>query len=1171
MSNIISSTRDFFGRLLPFRSKDGGLISFGKTKKIEANDNERKPGIVSPEAVQWFLDRDMRTLAQARSFVPWIIQKGIRLDTVSDSTDTSVVFRGQGAVVFCDASGFTKLTETLAQKPNGAELLSRVLNQFYTPLVDLISQYRGDIIKFSGDALTILFQSEPDDRNSTEYDLPCGSGWARCPGHADLELAVLRATACCVEIHKRLDNFDTGIPDRTLSFHIGIGCGSCTVLHVGGMCSPDDSRTRRFEYVICGEPLEQIAHACHYAEVYETVLSPQAWELVKGTVTEGAVIPEDPSYHKLGGLDTTKHTYATIRAAAQARDTRESQYALKLHELPAARRYIPCAVYMQMENGTLDYVNEIRGVTVIFVCVGGVDVSTPKGATVAQDLMSSVQVACYEQEGSVNKFLVDDKGLLFLCVFGTPPMVHTDDPTRAVNASFGIIAALKRLGLVGNVGISTGRVFCGLVGSSARQEYTTLGDSVNLAARFMQLGKPNLVVVDESTFEQSKSDFDYQILDPVKLKGKSSIIPIFQPSVRTHVGSPGKAIVVRDGQTSTATTPRAGMLSYSYSLHDEENSPTKKEVSASPSLRLVAGAPQQGKRQLHAVGASQGQEDPLGACSYWKELKVTRRILEESRLLRGGGTIVFGGQSGLGKDQLCQIVVDISRQLNSTMKIVSASDNGQPRDRARPIIELIETCLTAAKECGLVADFDKKSKLEIISELSGISLPMITRAARLNEVSGLLEIPELNEFVSSAMNLDKVDAKKEESGEKQAGSSPTVPIVSIGNQALSPSRGAVGRNLPRASIFSNGMTRGESKLFDRSEYTPHEDQFIAICISLLQKLLAVKPLTVVMRNSRGTSLFNIVNNPTFWKLLEEVSGMNTIGNFSGESTFANPLVVVVLCRRTDDSQNIVAEDSHLVELEPLPRNCIEEYIGKILRLDTEGVNNIPQDLVDFVEDLTQGNPLYIMETLEQLIQRNYITRSVQGYVVVNVDLHEEVKVFEWSHTAMVGRVICQLEALAPQESAIVKMASVFHGPFSVLDVAASLKSPYTDAKRFDNYRMYRTCARLTRLGIISEIGHLAAQSSGDENGYVPINDMSRFPKDTNPHFVEAMNKIPMFILDNFLIRKVAAGMTLQQQALKVKRQALLHRVITTEVPERIEANRKRAAGLHMPYYNLVKL
>lgn len=52
--------------------------------------------------------------------------------------------------------------------------------------------------------------------------------------------------------------------------------------------------------------------------------------------------------------------------------------------------------------------------------------------------MVAVQESVYEYEGSINKFLMDDKGSTLVAVYGLPPVGHADDPTR------GVLAALRQ-------------------------------------------------------------------------------------------------------------------------------------------------------------------------------------------------------------------------------------------------------------------------------------------------------------------------------------------------------------------------------------------------------------------------------------------------------------------------------------------------------------------------------------------------------------------------------------------------------------------------------------------------------------------------------------------------------------------------------------------------------
>ena len=62
------------------------------------------------------------------------------------------------AVLLADISGFTPLSELLSQAgPTGAEELTQLVNQYFALMIQLIEAYRGQVIKFSGDAIIALF------------------------------------------------------------------------------------------------------------------------------------------------------------------------------------------------------------------------------------------------------------------------------------------------------------------------------------------------------------------------------------------------------------------------------------------------------------------------------------------------------------------------------------------------------------------------------------------------------------------------------------------------------------------------------------------------------------------------------------------------------------------------------------------------------------------------------------------------------------------------------------------------------------------------------------------------------------------------------------------------------------------------------------------------------
>jgi class 3 adenylate cyclase len=90
-------------------------------------------------------------------------------------------------------------------------------------------------------------------------------------------------------------------------------------------------------------------------------------------------------------------------------------------------------------------------------------------------------------KGSLNKLVMDDKGSTLICVWGLCPMAHTDDAQRAIFTAMNMRRELMKIeNTTVNVGIATGDVFSGVVGTSgSRKEFSTLGDTVNLAARIM--------------------------------------------------------------------------------------------------------------------------------------------------------------------------------------------------------------------------------------------------------------------------------------------------------------------------------------------------------------------------------------------------------------------------------------------------------------------------------------------------------------------------------------------------------------------------------------------------------------------------------------------------------------------------------------------------------------
>jgi class 3 adenylate cyclase/tetratricopeptide (TPR) repeat protein len=133
--------------------------------------------------------------------------------------------------------------------------------------------------------------------------------------------------------------------------------------------------------------------------------------------------------------------------------------------------------------------------------------------------------------GTVEKFVGD----AVVAVFGAPT-THEDDAERAVRAALRILEAIAELnegdadlGLEVRIGINTGEAVVSLGAHPELGEGFVAGDVVNTASRLQGIAPVDGVVVSEPTFRQTEQVFEYELLEPVRVKGKSKPLPIFRP------------------------------------------------------------------------------------------------------------------------------------------------------------------------------------------------------------------------------------------------------------------------------------------------------------------------------------------------------------------------------------------------------------------------------------------------------------------------------------------------------------------------------------------------------------------------------------------------------------------------------------------------------------------
>ena len=432
-------------------------------------------------------------LAEWVKYVPEVILERLLADGRPQSPTLDVI---ECAVLFADISGFTPLTESYArQGAAGVEMLTRALNDFFGRVIEVIGSHGGDIVKFAGDALTIVWREVPAESEHLRQDLAT---------------LALRAANCALQILPAVAGYNAD--GHALSLKLALGVGRIAVVHVGG-------ELNRWEFAISGTPMHQVAAAGEWAEGDDIVVSPQAWALL-APFAQGDALAD--GHYRLRVLES----------APTPRMPQPRNVPVELEE--AVRAYLPAAVTRRIMAGQTDYIGELRTLTILFVNLPGIRYDTP--LALAQQVMRGLQQALYyPYEGSINKLSVDDKGVTLIAALGMPPFSHEDDPSRGVLAALAMRSALTELGLSCSIGVTTGRVYAGAVGSALRREYTIMGDRVNLAARLMQAADGG-VLCDVDTQTRARDDVEFSAGRDIRVKGKADTLRVFvalQPMKRT--------------------------------------------------------------------------------------------------------------------------------------------------------------------------------------------------------------------------------------------------------------------------------------------------------------------------------------------------------------------------------------------------------------------------------------------------------------------------------------------------------------------------------------------------------------------------------------------------------------------------------------------------------------
>jgi len=391
-----------------------------------------------------------------------------------------------GAALFADISGFTPLTEALAQElgpQRGAEELTANLGRVFHAVIQELDRRGGDVIYFSGDAIT-CWLDEDDGLRATAAALAMQDAMARVgqittPGGTSVQLALKVAVAV-----GKARRFVVGDPEIQLID------------------------------VLAGALIDDLADAEHHAEKGEVVLDASALDAL-GDRVRLSERREDLERGRSFGV--VQRLLVPVPTAEVVEPPRLDEALVRPWLLPA--------VYERLSAGRGEFLAELRPAYPVFLRFAGIDYDDDPDAIAKLDaFVVQAQRIMAGYGGNVLQLTLGDKGAYLYGVFGSP-VAHEDDASRAASAALEL-RDLERTTEAREIqiGLTRGRLRSGTYGHAMRRTFVCLGDAVNLSARLMSAAPAGGIYVDDRIRQEAGDAYIWERLADLSVKGKKGAI-----------------------------------------------------------------------------------------------------------------------------------------------------------------------------------------------------------------------------------------------------------------------------------------------------------------------------------------------------------------------------------------------------------------------------------------------------------------------------------------------------------------------------------------------------------------------------------------------------------------------------------------------------------------------
>jgi class 3 adenylate cyclase len=440
-----------------------------------------------------------------------------------------------GTFMFADVSGFTALSERLAQEnsSDGAEILTIIMNDYFAEMLEILAKSDGQLLKFAGDALLVFFPSA--DSGWVDLHKAIRAGWR-------MQRAIKRFQPIT---DPRLVALLGGEHSFQLTMSLGIARGNLFEALVG----TNVQRDHLIQGILTGHAMD--AEAAGKRD--EVIVDNQLAELIKG---EYELARLDENFFQVVDNQGNRLDDYEFELLRRRRPKSGAVFDLSANSLVDHLRqqlervnsvacYVaPSVLHELILSSDYHLRSENRFSTTIFTYATGFaemladwgDDHLDQVVSIMGRYYTMVQRVITAHGGTLTRTDPYNLGIKLLSTFGAP-VAHPDDPDRAVDAALELTHQLEQFNhrlleelppelhretfVTQRIGITLGVIFAGEVGWKARREYTVMGDEVNLAARLMSKAQPGQILISERVYERVRDSFDADKVEPLHLKGKS--------------------------------------------------------------------------------------------------------------------------------------------------------------------------------------------------------------------------------------------------------------------------------------------------------------------------------------------------------------------------------------------------------------------------------------------------------------------------------------------------------------------------------------------------------------------------------------------------------------------------------------------------------------------------